>query len=90
MSQPVLSDAEVRGLGEGRWNAKYGKRFYILIIAALLLGYGSVKLAQMLPGTPIGLIAGVVIVIGFLFLYRKYLYVPAKKAGEEFLKEWRL
>jgi hypothetical protein len=43
----------------------------------------------MLPGTPLGLMAGVVIVICFIFFYRKYLYAPAKKAGEEFLKEWR-
>ena len=28
MSQPVLTDREVKGLGEGRWDAKYGKRFF--------------------------------------------------------------
>jgi len=83
--QPVLNDKEVKYLGECRWDAKYGKRFFVLVIAALFLGYGAVKLAQKLPGSPIGLIAGVVMVIGFFIAYRKYIYEPKKKAGEAFL-----
>ena len=83
--QPVITAPEVKSLGEGRWDAKYGKRFFILVVAALFLGYGAVKLAQMLPGSPIGLIAGVVIVAGFFIAYRKYIHTPKKKAGEAFL-----
>jgi len=85
VEQPVITDPEVKSLGEGRWDAKYGKRFFILIAAALFLGYGAVKLAQMLPGSPIGLIAGVVMVAGFFIAYRKCIYSPKKKAGEAFL-----
>ena len=55
MSQPFLSDREVKGLGEGRWDAKYGKRFFVLMVAVLLIGFGVVKLAQLFPQTPIGL-----------------------------------
>ena len=83
--QPVITDPEVKSLGEGRWDAKYGKRFFILVVAALFLGYGAVKLAQMHPGSPIGLIAGVVMVAGFFIAYRKCIYSPKKKAGEAFL-----
>ena len=83
--QPVITDPEVKSLGEGRWDAKYGKRFFILVVAALFLGYGAVKLAQMHPGSPIGLIAGVVMVAGFFIAYRKFIYSPKKKAGEAFL-----
>jgi cbb3-type cytochrome oxidase subunit 3 len=39
----------------------------------------------MLPGSPIGLIAGVVMVAGFFIAYRKFIYSPKKKAGEAFL-----
>ena len=85
VEQPVITDPEVKSLGEGRWDAKNGKRFFILIAAALFLGYGAVKLAQMLPGSPIGLIAGVVMVAGFFIAYRKCIYSPKKKAGEAFL-----
>ena len=84
--QPVLDDKEVKFMGECRWDAKYGKRFFILVAAALFLGYGAVKLAQVHPGNPIGLIAGVVMVIGFIIAYRKYIYEPKKKAGEKFLE----
>src|SRR5208283_1671228 len=83
--QPVLNDKELKNAGECRWDAKYGMRFFILVVVALFLGYGAVKLAQMLPGTPIGLIAGVVMVAGFFIAYRKYIHTPKKKAGEAFL-----
>jgi len=83
--QPVITEPEVKSLGEGRWDAKNGKRFFILIAAALFLGYGAVKLAQTHPGSPIGLIAGVVMVAGFFIAYRKFIYSPKKKAGEAFL-----
>jgi hypothetical protein len=83
--QPVLNDKEIKFMGECRWDAKYGKRFFCMIIVALLLGYGAVKLAQKLPGSPVGFIAGVVMVVGFFFAYRKYIHTPKKKAGEEFL-----
>ncbi len=89
MSQPVLTDREVKGLGEGRWDAKYGKRFFILMVAVLLIGYGVVKLAQLFPQTPIGLALAFAIGIGFIIIYRKWIHIPKSKAGEEFLKEWR-
>ena len=89
MSQPVLTDGEVKGLGEGRWDAKYGKRFFMLMVAVLLIGYGVVKLAQLFPQTPIGLALSFAIGIGFIITYRKWIHIPKSKAGEEFLKEWR-
>jgi hypothetical protein len=89
MSQPVLSDAEVKSVGEQRWHAKYGKRFFVLIIAALLLGFAVVKLAQQFPHSPLGLAVGFVIAIGFIMAYRQWIHIPARKAGEDFLKEWR-
>jgi hypothetical protein len=89
MSQPFLSDTEVKGLGEGRWDAKYGKRFFVLMVAVLLIGYGVAKLAQLFPQTPIGLALAFAIGIGFIFVYRKWIHIPKSKAGEEFLKEWR-
>jgi len=87
MSQPVFTPDEIRGVGEGRWSAKNGKRFFALVIGAILLGYGDVKISQLTPGKPIGLILGVLIVTGFIIAYRKYIHTPTKKAGEEFLKQ---
>jgi len=89
MSQPVLSDAEVKGLGEGRWDAKYGIRFFMLMVAVLLIGYGVVKLAQLFPQTPIGLALAFAVGLGFIIVYHKWIHIPKSKAGEEFLKEWR-
>ena len=57
-----------------------------MIIVALLLGYGAVKLAQKLPGSPIGFIAGVVMVVGFFFAYRKYITHLKKRPARNF---WR-
>ena len=88
MSQPVLSDAEVKGVGEGRWHAKNGKRFWVLIIAVLLIGYGVVELAQRVPhNSPLGLVLAIAIAVGFFFAYRQWIILPARKAGEDFLKE---
>ena len=87
MSQPVFTPDEIKGVGEDRWNAKNGKRFFVLVIGVTLSGCGDVKLAQLTPGKPIGLILGGLIVIGFIIAYRKYIHTPTKKAGEEFLKQ---
>ena len=89
MSQPFLSDKEVKGLGEGRWDAKYGLRFFILLVAALLIGFGVAKLAQLFPQTPIGLALAFAVGLGFIIIYRKWIHIPKSKAGEDFLKEWR-
>jgi hypothetical protein len=72
-------------MGEGRWHKNNGRRFPIMVGVAMVLGYGSVKLAQRFPGTPVGLVVGIVIVICFIFAYQRYIHSPAKKAGEEFL-----
>jgi drug/metabolite transporter (DMT)-like permease len=87
MSQPVFTPDEIKGVGEDRWSAKNGKRYFALVIGVILLGYGDMKLAQLTPGKPIGLILAALIVIGFIIAYRKYIHAPTKKAGKEFLEQ---
>jgi len=89
MSQLVLSDVEVKNVGEGRWYAKYGKRFLVMMIALMLLGYGVVRLAEQFPHTPIGFALVLIIGVVFIVVYRAWIHIPKRKAGEEFLKEWR-
>ena len=83
--QPVLNDKEIKFTGECRWDAKYGKRFFMLIIVALLLGYGAVKLAQK-PSRKSGRsYCGSGDGDRFHFCLSEIYYTPKKKAGEEFL-----
>lgn len=89
MTQPVLSDKEVKMIGETRWQQKNNKRLLFLLLIGGAFTFGAVQLAKNYPGTPIGFALSLVIGCCMVIGYTQLIGRPAKKAGEAFLKEWR-
>jgi hypothetical protein len=89
MTQIVLSDAEVKSIGEQRWSQKHNKYWWGLLIAAFVLSIGGIKIASNYPNSPIGFFVALIIGAGLIMGYVNVIHKPMRKAGEEFLKEFR-
>lgn len=89
MSNIVLSDKEIRRAGEDRWSDKNGKRGLIIFGAGIALTFIAVEISKNYPTQPVGFIAALVIGVGLIYSYARFVMRPQRKAGEEFLKEYR-
>jgi len=97
MTQIVLSDNEIRAIGVSRWNdlkdshlhVKNGTRFALILAFGSIFTLFGIKLASYFPNTPVGAGVALVICIGVIAAYVRLVITPSKKAGEEFLKEYR-
>lgn len=89
MSNIVLSDKEIRRAGQDRWSEKNGMRSLIIFAVAIASSFIAVKISQNYPKQPVGFIAALIIGVGLIYAYTRFVMRPQRKAGEEFLKEYR-
>ena len=84
-----LTDPEVKVAGMNRWAAKNNKRFLGIVFGGVAVTFGAVRLAANYPKTPVGFFLALAVVAVMIFAYIRFVNNPQKKAGEEFLKEYR-
>jgi uncharacterized membrane protein len=89
MSNITLSDAEIKTVGMNRWAAKNSKRFLGIVFGGVAVAFGAVRLAANYPKTPVGFFLALAVMAVMIFTYIRFVNNPQKKAGEEFLKEYR-
>lgn len=84
-----LTDPEVKVAGMNRWANKNNKRFPGIVFGGVALTFGATKVASLYPKSPVAFILAMVVVVVVIAAYIIFINNPQRKAGEEFLKEYR-
>lgn len=84
-----LSDQEIKIAGMNRWGAKNNKRFPGIVFGGVALTFGASRVASLYPKSPVAFILAMVVTVVVIAAYIIFINNPQRKAGEEFLKEYR-
>lgn len=83
----VLDDRTVKTVGEMLWQDKHTKASILPMVG----GFAGVIIALQIDrfSNIAGFVVGLLSILGSIYAFRRYVLIPKKAAGEQFLKDWR-